>query len=1051
MGDKDVAYVGPYRATKVWNDVIAAFRQYLPCGRHRRYMKTFDNCFSGSAAIEWLLHYLKTNDSFQSDISRAKAASLVNKLYHAGIFEEVQVTRSMRHKAEVQENRLYRFLPISPSKIKISRLPLAPRNDSGLFQSIANSKSKENNPGKVEKSDNSENNVQTRLTRKISILKKEKAKKESGAETAGEISYPPCHIITRILTTKEIKDTWKAIFTQRLKKVLGVTQLGDIVSGDLIDGYNIMHNCIYLNKSGVVTNIDAAEQLPHWVMSAMKCLAHWPEPAEPGLPSYPGFEKDVFRVIRDYFLALDEPLVPFSLKDVFTAVFVMCGQQPVQPPLKSSPREEDSEEFIVPSSLWTSASLENIILNLTKKYCTLDNVSQHYGTCEDLRSPGASSQRQKLFVSQEDLRFAGHVENYLNDYNKSAFPSTDGMDRVSTHAKSLSRFASQESCPSLPSREFLSKSTQSAGNARQSRNQGGFRRAYGSTPNLKVSKYETAFGPDNRTVTRVFYQNGLTTDLSHDDEDDESDEVFPCVSLPNKTFSTSMLVNQTETSGVLPETNRSKLRGNMAYDVNCVQILKSQSYSTLDKNHKLQDHTSTARDSSKTEKMNVSIGQSISLPQSQHNCSQASIHRAPEAPAETLGHCRQDPDQSAVYKNSSATPSPAVRSVVTSPAVFYPSEEKKTPVHQGNQSSLLKEMYGPGYRPPTRTWTRSRSQVLPLGVRHTSTSSLHSLGQGREDQHYRPVLDAAKGRNLKMSNTSSPSPYLLEPQAPCVKHNTSQDCESNRDWYTSTPMSASFDNADLLCPSCPPSSIAAKSSTFNKGFSTSCSTRFMNYPQTRLSEERARNCLQLVALLLPPGNRRKLHLLFKLMVKMTSNPNLCLDPTQTTRSLVLSTFYRSILRSQTDEDEMVVLQLVSFMLDFYAEILSPPDNIKTQVSERLKVLQNPQVVYSPRPDRAVQFCQQVSSAEFENQRQPSSQMSALEELLENIVRSENMTDKEKRRRLKQFQRTYPAVYTRRFPTPESEATVLPQLKAKPKIKQPFAIKPLQHKFKGLRL
>ena len=61
---------------------------------------------------------------------------------------------------------------------------------------------------------------------------------------------------------------------------------------------------------------------------------------------------------------------------------------------------------------------------------------------------------------------------------------------------------------------------------------------------------------------------------------------------------------------------------------------------------------------------------------------------------------------------------------------------------------------------------------------------------------------------------------------------------------------------------------------------------------------------------------------------------------------VLSTFYKSILRSPKDEDEMVVLQLVSFMLDFYAEILSPPENIKTQVSDRLKVLQNPQVSIS---------------------------------------------------------------------------------------------------------
>ncbi|GFR90022.1 DEP domain-containing protein 1A [Elysia marginata] len=953
-------------------------------------MKTFDNCFSGSGAIEWLLHYLKTNDCFQSDISRGKAASLVNKLYHAGIFEEVQVTKNMRHKAEVQENRLYRFLPISPSKIKISRLPLAPRNDSGLFQNISNSKNKEatNRLRKeTEKPEETEKKPQSRLSRKISILKKEKSKKESGSEGvagAENTSYPPCHIITRILTTKEIKDTWKAVFSLRLRKVLGVSQLGDIVHSDLIDGYNVMHNCIYLNKSGVVTNIDAAEQLPHWVMSAMKCLAHWPEPAEPGLPNYPGFEKDVFRVIRDYFLALEEPLVPHQLYDVFTTVFVMCGHQ--EPQKQRSPyREEDSEEFTVPSSLWTSASLENIILNLTKKYCTLDSGTHRYGTHEDLTMLGEQQEQEKMFASQEDLRFAGRYANHFTGYNSSAFPSTDGMDRLSTRTKSMSRFAVQESCPSLPAlaknKDFLSKSTQSAANARNARTGGGsgFGRMYGSTPNLKVSKYETAFGPDNRTVTRVFYQNGFTTDLSHEDDDDD---VFPPSTLPHNSHhqqsANCIYVNDREPSFGDPVVRRSMPRSNSTLGVvDCDFSSRPAVYQpTLDRNHRHRscyEYPTDSRDPTSSDRMNLSIGQTVTLPRPNrsllHDSSQASIHSAPETPGKALGKCssgllqRFDTELTGQY-NTAPKPSPAVKSVVTSPVVFYPTEEKRTPVQQRSQSCLLKEMYGPGYRPPTRTYTRSRSQLqLSRGATtHTSTSSLHSIVSGNvgrsvgegdaeilvDHQGYRPVLDASKER--KMFRNSSSSSLLGRAPLP-VEHSADPDGtmelhNSSRDRFTSTPMSASFDNANLWYmsgDSCPPSRIPAyTTSTSRETFRTAHSAKFMNYPQTRLSEERARNSLQLVALLLPPGSRRKLHLLFKLMVKMTSNPNLCLDPTQTTRSLVLSTFYKSILRSRKDDDEMVVLQLVSFMLDFYAEILSPPDNIKSQVSERLKVLQNPQ-------------------------------------------------------------------------------------------------------------
>lgn len=51
------------------------------------------------------------------------------------------------------------------------------------------------------------------------------------------------------------------------------------------------------------------------------CIFSGPEPPEPGLPNYPGFEKDVFGVVKDYFLSQEQPLVPYSLYDIVTNVF----------------------------------------------------------------------------------------------------------------------------------------------------------------------------------------------------------------------------------------------------------------------------------------------------------------------------------------------------------------------------------------------------------------------------------------------------------------------------------------------------------------------------------------------------------------------------------------------------------------------------------------------------------------------------------------------------------------------------------------------------------
>ena len=553
-------------------------------------------------------------------------------------------------------------------------------------------------------------------------------------------------------------------------------------------------------------------------------------------------------------------LVVHSKNFLFVFFLVMCGHQPQQ---QSSPyREEDSGEFTVPSSLWTSASLENIILNLTKKYCTLDSMSHYYGTHEDLPSLGMQQDREQVFASQEDLRFAGQLDNHLNDYNHSAFPSTDGMDKVTNHSKSFGRFTAQESCPSLPrllkDRDVLSKSTQSAGNVRRLRNRGSFGRMYGSTPNLKVSKYETAFGPDNRTVTRVFYQNGFTTDVSHDDEDD-NDDVFPSLQgnkLADKKISAECMYVYDAEPNIGNSEDKSSTIG-----IDCVQSRrpnqqKSYNYSNCDRNRiSCPDYPTAYRTSYKTssspDKMNLSFGQTITLPLSQepclHNSSQASIRSAPETPGSALKGNDQFPkhfdDETYGQKiNTTRQPSHAVKSVVTSPTLFYPTEEKMTPVQQRSQSCLLKEMYGPGYRPPTRSWARSKSQLEIPGATRASTSSLQSIvsgniGRNRRDpillfdeQNYRPVLDASKEKKFVSSSASSllEKTHLPEDTG---DQNYNDQLNSSRNCLTSTPMFASLNNTNfphLSGDSCPPSRIPSHLSTQKKGLNTTRSGKITN-------------------------------------------------------------------------------------------------------------------------------------------------------------------------------------------------------------------------------
>ena len=53
-----------------WNNLIRTFRSDIPLARHRRYMKTYDECFVASDAVEWLHQYLKNNPNFGTNVSR---------------------------------------------------------------------------------------------------------------------------------------------------------------------------------------------------------------------------------------------------------------------------------------------------------------------------------------------------------------------------------------------------------------------------------------------------------------------------------------------------------------------------------------------------------------------------------------------------------------------------------------------------------------------------------------------------------------------------------------------------------------------------------------------------------------------------------------------------------------------------------------------------------------------------------------------------------------------------------------------------------------------
>ncbi|KAG8132528.1 hypothetical protein E2320_010374 [Naja naja] len=206
------------------------------------------------------------------------------------------------------------------------------------------------------------------------------------------------------------------------------------------------------------------------------------------------------------------------------------------------------------------------------------------------------------------------------------------------------------------------------------------------------------------------------------------------------------------------------------------------------------------------------------------------------------------------------------------------------------------------------------------------------------------------------------------------------------------------------------------------------------------SERVAIEALQICCLLLPPPNRRKLQLLLRMISRMSENVDMPrLHDSVGTRSLMIQTFSRCILccEKEVDLDERLAIRLVSFLMDHQQEILEVPIYLQIAVQDHIETLKTTQMECLEEELSTIfpsySYCMRITSQEFDEQKISVSQ-AAVAELLENIIKDRNLSLKEKKKKLKQFQKEYPEIYQSRFPTSESEAVLFDQ---KPTIKQPM--------------
>ncbi|XP_076582599.1 DEP domain-containing protein 1A [Chaetodon auriga] len=298
---------GPYRATKLWNEVTRLFRAGMPLRKHRQNFRHYASCFTASAAVDWLHQLLRSNSNFGPDVTRQQTVQLLKKFLKNHVIEDVKGRWGTE---DLEDNTvLYKFPSTSPLK------PIPCPAPASAPSSIKKRPSFRDKDG---------------LFRFKSVKKREKEEAQENVDPALQAGddkpMGEQQVLRRELTVEDEQEIWKDITLTHLQRILGVASLDGVLDQRCVNPQNIIHNMTKVNKHGVVTMDDKTNDLPHWVLSAMKSLANWPK-YDSAQPSYPGFERDVFKTVSDYFYSLPQPLLTYELYELFINILGLLQPQ----------------------------------------------------------------------------------------------------------------------------------------------------------------------------------------------------------------------------------------------------------------------------------------------------------------------------------------------------------------------------------------------------------------------------------------------------------------------------------------------------------------------------------------------------------------------------------------------------------------------------------------------------------------------------------------------------------------------------------------------------
>nr|XP_021152227.1 DEP domain-containing protein 1A isoform X3 [Columba livia] len=341
----------PFMKVFKWNEITKYFRAGMPLRKHRQHFKKHGSCFTASEAVDWLHEVLRTNSNFGPEVTRQQTVQLLGKFLKNHVIEDIKGRWGSEN---LEDNgALYRFPSTSPVKPLPSSCPQKenlenlPRDKEKLFKLP---------------------HLSRRTFRKHELLQSLENLENPKPDTIEENKEDALH--RKEISQEYVQETWRNIILLHLQTILGLPSLDEVLQPTQIVPEYIIYNMTNTSKHGVVILQNKSEDLPHWVLSAMKCLAYWPRNNDMSQPTYSGFERDVFRTVADYFLNLPEPLLTFEYYELFVNILVMCGYITIPDISRGKHSAQDEEHNPQPSKILhlnSFKSTECLLLSLLCK------------------------------------------------------------------------------------------------------------------------------------------------------------------------------------------------------------------------------------------------------------------------------------------------------------------------------------------------------------------------------------------------------------------------------------------------------------------------------------------------------------------------------------------------------------------------------------------------------------------------------------------------------------------------------------------------------------